>query len=67
MASRPALAARLEALADHMLDVAAEMEFFGGFDQELINKSRELAGASALARQWAESICPAYGEQGHGD
>lgn len=49
------IAKRLRALAEGMEQVAAEMDYFGGF-AEWAKHGREIAGAGAIARQWAEEI-----------
>ena len=32
------------------------MDYYGGLDQEMTAKAREIIGASQIARSWAESI-----------
>lgn len=54
--SRAQLVGRLEALAKHMLDVAVELEYYGGFDQRAAARAEELAGAAGIARGWAEHL-----------
>jgi hypothetical protein len=54
--TRAEIADRLLKLADEMQDVGAAMDYFGGFDAEMAEHGRELVGAGAIARQWAEHI-----------
>jgi hypothetical protein len=49
------IAKRLRRLADDMEQVSAEMDYYGGF-AEWAKHGREIAGAGAVARQWAEEI-----------
>lgn len=56
--SRAQLADRLDSLAEHMLEVATEMDYYGGFDQQLNAKAAELAGAAGIAQNWAWHIRP---------
>jgi hypothetical protein len=39
-----------------MQEVAIELEYYGGFDPEALDHSKELKGASHIVEQWAESI-----------
>jgi hypothetical protein len=43
-------------LALHMQEVAIELEYYGGFDPEALDHSKELTGASHIVEQWAEAI-----------
>ena len=53
------IADRLQTLAAEMLDVAAEMDYFGGFS--LIGQhGKELAGAAVIAQSWADGIREDY-------
>ena len=52
---RTQIAAKLRKLAEGMDEVAAEMDYYGGF-AEWSKHGREIAGAGAIARQWAEKI-----------
>lgn len=49
------LASRLRALATHMLEVAVEMDYYGGFS-EIALHARELHGAAHIADSWAAAI-----------
>lgn len=49
------IAARLRALSEEMYDIAACMDYYGGFS-EWAQHSKELAGAGNIARQWADEI-----------
>jgi len=47
------IAARLRTLAYEMDCIAVLMDYYGGFP-EWAKHGREIAGAGAIARQWAE-------------
>lgn len=49
------IAARLRVLADEMDDIAAAMDYYGGF-AGWAQHGREIAGAGNIARQWAAEI-----------
>ena len=49
------IAARLRMLADDMEYLATCMDYYGGF-AEWSKHGREIAGAGAIARQWADEI-----------
>ncbi len=53
--SKAELASRLRALAIHMLEVAVEMDYYGGFSEVAVH-SRELQGAAGIALSWADAI-----------
>ncbi len=53
--SKAELASRLRVLAAHMLEVAVEMDYYGGFS-EVAAHARELQGAAGIALSWADSI-----------
>lgn len=53
--TRTEIAARLRVLADEMDDIAAAMDYYGGF-AEWAQHGREIAGAGNIARQWAAEI-----------
>lgn len=53
--TKPEIAARLRRLADEMDDIAACMDYYGGF-AEWAKHGREIAGAGSIARQWAAEI-----------
>lgn len=53
--SKSELASRLRALATHMLDVAVEMEYYGGFS-EIALHGQELCGAAGITLHWADAI-----------
>lgn len=54
--STPVLPDRLDWLAQQMRNVAAEMEYYGGFNAEIVEHSKELFGAANIARGWAKGI-----------
>jgi hypothetical protein len=39
-----------------MHSVGVLMDYYGGLDSEMTTKAREIIGASAIARSWAEAI-----------
>ena len=53
--TRSEIAKRLHTLADDMIDVAAEMDFYGGM-AVWAQHAQELLGAGHLARSWAAEI-----------
>jgi hypothetical protein len=53
--TKTVIAARLRMLADDMEYLAACMDYYGGF-AEWSKHGREIAGAGAIARQWAAEI-----------
>ncbi len=54
--TRQDIAKYLRFVADQMHSVGALMDYYGGLDVEMKEKSREIIGASAIARSWAENI-----------
>ena len=44
---------KLYALAVHMRDLAADLDYYGGFDHIARLKARELLAASAMMDRWA--------------
>ena len=50
------LAEQIEAIATLMWALAERMEYFGGFNCLMVEHSREMAGASVIARKWAKAI-----------
>lgn len=49
------IAKRLRLLADEMDEIASSMDYYGGL-AEWSQHGREISGAGAIARQWAEEI-----------
>ena len=47
------LAVQMAALATMMWIVAERMEYFAGFNPKLSKHGRQLAGASAIVKEWA--------------
>lgn len=54
--SRQELAERVKTMALLMAEVSSEMEYFGGFDEEMRLHAAELANAASTAWQWHEAI-----------
>jgi len=50
------LAEQIDAVATLMWALAERMEYFAGFNSEMVKHSREMAGASVIARKWATAI-----------
>lgn len=53
--SQADIAKQLRWLAEHALDIATSMDYYGGF-AEWSKHSRELAGAAIIMREWADEI-----------
>lgn len=53
------IADRLQQLAAEMLDIAAEMDYFGGFSQ-IGKHGKELAAAAMCVQSWADGIRENY-------
>jgi len=51
-----ALPDELDALVIHMRDVAAKMDYYGGFNVEIRQHAKELDGAANIARGWAKGM-----------
>lgn len=49
------IADRLDALSEQMLNIGAEMAYFGGFE-EMAKHGKELVGAAACTKSWADGI-----------
>ena len=49
------IAERLDALSEQMLNIATEMDYFGGFG-EMATLGKDLAGAARYAKTWAAGI-----------
>jgi hypothetical protein len=47
------LAEQMAAVATMMWTVAESMEYFAGFNPRLVKHGRQLAGASAMLKEWA--------------
>lgn len=62
--SKSELASRLRALATHMLDVAVDMEYYGGFSEMALH-GQELRGAAGIAASWADAIITDQDIPGH--
>ena len=46
----------LRKMSEHMSDVAAKMDYYGGFNGEMKEKAVELLNASRMAAEWADCI-----------
>ena len=47
---------RLRELSEQMIQLGTEMDYFGGFNAEIAEKGKELAGAGMIAKTWADDI-----------
>ena len=56
MIPKPEIASRLRDLALSVDLLAADMDYYGGFDPEWQTHSRELSEAADTMRQWSEKI-----------
>jgi len=56
MSGLACVSADLLDLAHEMEQVASKMEYYGGFDAEIVRHAKELEGAAEIARGWAKGI-----------
>ncbi len=54
--TKPELAAEICRVAQEMINLGSQMDYFGGFDAEIATHGREMVGAGMIAQQWAEEI-----------
>lgn len=45
-----------------MLEIAVEMEYYGGLDEEIFHHAKQLAGASEIMGGWVEYMGGKYVE-----
>lgn len=50
------MARRLRTLARQMRKMTAEMEWYGGFNAQIVEKARQMYGAARMVDTWAEGI-----------
>ena len=50
------ISAALQKLADDMQEIAVAMDYYGGLNAEFQQHSKELLGASYMAREWAYEV-----------
>ena len=50
------LATELRRVAQEMINLGANMDYYGGFDDEIARHGREMVGAGMIAQRWAEEI-----------
>ena len=53
---REATLDKLRVLAEFMIEIACELEYYGGFDDGWVDKSKEMRGAAFVARDWASQL-----------
>ena len=53
--SKSELASRLRVLAAHMLEMAVQMDYYGGFSEMALH-GKELHGAACITASWADAI-----------
>jgi len=58
------IAYSLRDLADEMVTIGAWMDYYGGFDANMVAHGRELVGAGKIARSWADEILAKVGAGG---
>ena len=56
------MVARLRELSVQMLDLAVELDYFGGFNSSTSQMAAELAGASGVIMNWADVLVSDGGE-----
>ena len=54
--SKDLLIEKMDKLVYDMQDVAVDMEYFGGFNDEMVKHSKELMGASKVLLSWIDGI-----------
>lgn len=54
--SKQELVEKIRFVAWCMADLAVDMDHFGGFNQRIADKAREMYGAAQIAREWADGI-----------
>lgn len=59
--TREELSIDLLQLSEQMLIIANKMMYYGGFDETIVEKGRELFGASKIAYEWSDSVCKKKG------
>lgn len=50
------ISAALQKLADDMQTIAVAMDYYGGFNTEFQQHSKDLLGAAYMARDWADEV-----------
>lgn len=50
------MAVKLRLLAQQMRRMSAQMEYFGGFDDQVTAKARQLLGPARMVEAWADGI-----------
>lgn len=50
------MAVKLRLLAQQMRRMSAQMEYCGGFDDQMTAKARQLLGAARMVDTWADGI-----------
>jgi len=56
MSTREKMVADMRGLAEKMLDIATDMDYFGGFDAVLKAHGEEMLMASAIMMSWADEV-----------
>jgi hypothetical protein len=59
------IAAALRRLSKRMIDLGAEMNYFGGLNGKMAQRGRELVGVGMIAKEWAKEIDSEIGDD-HG-
>ena len=50
------LVKRLRELSEQMIQLGADMDYYGGFNAEIAEKGGNLVGAGLIAAEWADEI-----------
>lgn len=50
------IAKKLKKLSETMIELGTAMDYYGGFDGQMVQHGRELVGAGLIAKSWAEDI-----------
>ena len=56
MITKQTIAHKLRLLQDNLLDIATEIDYYGGFNTELKEVKQRLLLQAAQAEMWAESM-----------
>ena len=54
--TKATIAKDLQKLSDKMLDVATDMDYFGGFDAVMVQRSKQMVELAAYVQWWAQDL-----------
>jgi hypothetical protein len=63
ISSKIDVAINLYLIHELMLDVAVDMDYYGGFNEHLGDRAKELSGAACILKSWAQEIENRYSEE----